>query len=77
MKTTGMVPPALARIKDVRRDASPLTIAIPAYRALICEDCGFVSESQHGSMACGKCSSKATLWLSQLIHVTGQARRSA
>lgn len=68
---------AVARIKEVRRDHPPIEIPFPAHEALICEDCGHVSHSRHGEVTCGKCSSKATLWLSQLIHITGKARRSA
>lgn len=76
MQPTRTLPPALARIKEVRRDRSPIEIAFPAHEGLICEDCGFASRSD-GTMACGKCGSKSTVWLSQLVHITGKARRSA
>jgi len=68
---------AIERIREVRRESTPIEIPFPAHEALICEDCGHVSHSRNGDVTCGKCSSKATLWLSQLIHITGKARRTA
>lgn len=68
---------AVARIKEVRRDTSPVEVPFPAHEGLVCENCGFVSHSVRGSVCCGKCGSRSTLWLSQLIHITGAARKDA
>ena len=67
---------ALDRIREVRKDPSRIEIAIPAFEAVLCENCGFISRSQHGDVSCGKCGSKATVWISQLVQLTGGRRRA-